>query len=176
MSDPSGSNTPATESPSRWEELARAAARGAEEEGEPSPIRQLLSFQLEGASYALPVECVREIVRIRPITPMPRVPEDVRGVISLRGEIVQVIDLRRRLSLPPAAPSHASRIIVVQDEDGRAAGMLVDAVSEVLRVTEDAILPAPPGESGVVEELCVRGDDFVSLIDLPRVLEIDAES
>jgi purine-binding chemotaxis protein CheW len=118
---------------------------------------------------------VREIVRIRPITPVPRVPSEVRGVISLRGEIVEVIDLRRRLDLEPADPVRSTRIIVVHSENGKVAGILVDAVREVSRVSEDAIRSVSNAEIGAVESLCVRGEEFVSLIDLDRILHINAE-
>jgi purine-binding chemotaxis protein CheW len=157
-----------------WDALAREAAQQREVGSEPVELLQLLTFELAGAPYALPVECVREIVRIRPITPVPRVPEDVRGVISLRGEIVQVVDLRRRLGLEPVEPGRRSRVIVVHGGDGQVTGLLVDAVIEVLSVTDDALRPAS-GEAGSVETLCVRGDEFVSLVDLERVLAVDGE-
>lgn len=159
-----------------WEDLARAATAGdgAEESGE--ELRQLLAFEIAGAAYAVPVESVREIVRIRPITPVPRVSEDVRGVIALRGEILQVVDLRRRMDLPPVESSRRNRIVVVHLDDGRVAGLLVDAVHEVLRVAADAIGPPAGGESRAVEALCARGEEFVSLIALDRVLSVDAES
>lgn len=156
-----------------WEALARSAAAERETVAEIDGLRQLLTFTMGGTPYAIPVESVREIVRIRPITPVPRVASDVRGVISLRGEIIQVVDLCLRLGLPSAETTRASRIVVVQPEDGRVAGVLVDSVQEVLRVSEDAIGPASDG--GAVEALCARGDEFVSLLDLERVLEIDDE-
>jgi purine-binding chemotaxis protein CheW len=158
----------------RWDALAREAAERREAGAAPLELLQLLSFQLDGAPYALPVESVREIVRIRPITPVPRVPEDVRGVISLRGEIVQVVDLRRRLGLESVEPGRSSRVIVVHGGDGRVSGLLVDAVTEVLSVAEDALRPAS-GEIGSVETLCVQGERFVSLVDLDRVLAVDGE-
>jgi purine-binding chemotaxis protein CheW len=158
----------------RWDDLARAAAAGAAPQQPDFVLRQLLTFELAGAPYAVPVECVREIVRIRPVTPIPRVPDDVRGVISLRGEIVQVIDLRRRLGLAAVEPTRSSRIIVVNAGDADVAGVLVDAVTEVLRVGEEAIRPAALGESGAVNGLCARGEDFVSLLDIDRALEVES--
>lgn len=158
-----------------WDELARSATRVDPDAAALDDIRQLLTFEVAGTPYAVPVERVREIVRIRPITPIPHVPMEVRGVISLRGEIVEVVDLRRRLDLDPAEPVRSTRIIVVHSEDGKVAGILVDAVREVSRVSEDAIRPASGSESGIVESLCVRGEEFVSLIDLDRILEINAD-
>jgi len=158
-----------------WEGLARSIGSGTAEE-RPEDLRQLLTFEVDSTPYAVPVERVREIVRIRPITPLPRVPVEVRGVISLRGEIVEVVDLRRRLGLEPIETRRSTRIIVVSSETGKVAGILVDAVQEVLRIPEDAINPTSGGDSTAVEALCARGEEFVSLIDLDRILQIDAES
>lgn len=158
-----------------WEDYARDAA-DAEGGGALETLRQLLAFEVGGAAYAVLVESVREIVRIRPITPIPRVSEDVRGVIALRGEVVQVVDLRRRLGLASIEPTRASRIVVVHQDDGRVSGVLVDAVREVLRVPAEAIGPPAGGESLAVEGLCTHGDEFVSLIALDRVLQVDDES
>jgi purine-binding chemotaxis protein CheW len=162
-------------SSSSWDELARVAARGEEAAAESESLRQLLTFTVDGTPYAVPVEAVREIVRMRPITPIPRTSSHVRGVISLRGEIIQVVDLRLRLGLPAAEITRSSRIVVTHADDERVAGILVDAVNEVLRVTEDAILPPAAGDAGTVDSLCARGDEFVSLIDLERALDVDAE-
>ncbi len=85
-----------------WEALARNAASAGTEGDRADEICQLLAFELDGAPYAVPVERVREIVRMRPVTKVPRFPEDVQGVISLRGEIIQVVDLRRRLGVEAA--------------------------------------------------------------------------
>jgi purine-binding chemotaxis protein CheW len=164
-----------SEDATRWQDLARRAAERRNADAENVAVRQLLCFVLDGSPYAVPVERVREIVRVRPIIPVPRVPADVRGVISLRGEILEVIDLRLRLRLPAAETGRASRIIVAHASDGGVAGLLVDGVSEVLGVPEDALRPAVSADAGNVETLCVRGDRFVSLIDLDRVLKFDAQ-
>ena len=155
-----------------WEALARSAAVRPDAAAE--YLQQLLIFELDGAAYGLPVERVREIVRIRPITPVPRVPEDVTGVISLRGEIVQVVDLRLRLGLTASETTRASRIVVVHGGDESIAGLLVDAVRVVLSVS-DELLRQAPSETGAVEALCVHQNEFVSLVDLDRVLAVDAD-
>ena len=134
-------------------------------------------MRVDGAPYGVPVENVREIVRIRPITPIPRVALPLRGVISLRGEMLQVIDLRQRLGLAPVATRKTTRIVVVHTDRGRLAGVLVDEVSEVLRVRESAIGPAPGGDAqGVVSALCAHGAEFVSLLDLERLLEVGGDA
>jgi purine-binding chemotaxis protein CheW len=166
---------PSEQTVPRWQELARRAAERRHGEGEAAEsARQLLTLLLDGSPYAVPVERVREIVRVRPIIPVPRVPADVRGVISLRGEILEVIDLRLRLRLHAAEVGRASRIVVVHGSEGGVAGLLVDGVTEVLSVNEDERQPATASETGHVEMLCVRGDRFISLIDLDRVLRFDA--
>jgi purine-binding chemotaxis protein CheW len=155
-----------------WVELARHAAR--QEELASEEVRQLLVFEVGDGSYALPVECVRDIVRLRPTTPIPRAPVDVCGVISLRGEIVQVIDLRRRIGLPAVEPARGARIVVVQADDNGVAGLLVDRVREVLRVGQ-AALQLQGGGEGMVAGLVRRGGAFVSLIDLERVLDLHVD-
>jgi purine-binding chemotaxis protein CheW len=159
--------------PRGWEGLARAAAAPSQTEA-PEVRRELLRFRLVDSAYAIAVERVREIVRMRPLTPVPRVPEAVIGVIALRGEIVQVLDLRTRLSLPRREVARSSRIIVLHGDDERVTGVLVDAVEEVVRAKEEDIRPAASGESGFVAELCIREGEFVSILDLDRVLDLDA--
>jgi len=163
--------------PSRWEDLARYAARrdGASSDG--AMRRELLVLWLDGDPYALPVERVREIVRMRSVTPVPRVPAAVRGVISLRGEIVQVVELRRRLGLPghdEAAAGRRARIVVLNGDDGQLTGLLVDRVSEVLRIDEDALRPPASRQADAVSALAAYGERFVSLFDVDRLLELDA--
>jgi purine-binding chemotaxis protein CheW len=160
-----------------WESLARSAASRREVVPE-SPAdegRRLLAIRLDGTPYAIPIESVREIVRLRPMTPVPGAPPAVCGVISLRGDIVEVIDLRVRLGLAVGATGRASRIVTVSAAVGQLAGLLVDAVEEVVIAEPGAFRPATGGESGPVESLCLRGDRFLSLIDLDQVMQIDAE-
>ncbi len=157
-----------------WDVLARAAARAREVREEVTLMRDLLRVEVGGELYALPIERVREIVRLGPMTKLPRAPELVLGVISLRGEIVQVLDLRRALAAKAEPPTRRSRIVVLHGETGDIAGWLVDAVNEVLRVPE-AELTAPPGDAGeLVTALCVRGDRFVSLLEPDRMQNLVA--
>ncbi len=156
----------------RWEAIARAAAE-LKSEGQGEDHRsELLAFRLADESYAIPVEQVREIVRMRPLTPVPRVPKEVIGVVSLRGEIVEVVDLRIRLGLASHRPVRRTRIIVLHGDAGKVTGLLVDEVTKVLRVSEAELKPATSSETDVVYALHRRGDEFISLMDVHRVLEL----
>ena len=157
-----------------WESLARAVPRIGDADAAPIVLRELLVLQLGESPYAIPVERVREIVRMRAMTPVPRVPAEIRGVITLRGEIVQVVDLRMCLGLPTPEDDRRTRIIVLHGDDDRVTGILVDVVREVVRVPEDDVRPATGGEGDAVAELFLSGDEFVSIIDLDRALEFDA--
>ena len=161
----------------RWDDVARRAAgrlAGRADEA-PAELRELLVIWLDDDPYALPIERVREIVRLRPITPVPRMPEAVLGVISLRGEIVQVLDLRRRLGLPPAEQESSRqrrRIVVLNGEDGQLAGLLVDRVSEVLRTPAEGMRPPAARDGDTVVALVPYGERFASLFDVDRLLEL----
>jgi purine-binding chemotaxis protein CheW len=158
-----------------WDVLAKAAARAREVREEAASVRELLRVEVGGEPYALPIERVREIVRLCPITKMPRAPELVLGVISLRGEIVEVLDLRRALGATAPEPTRRSRIVVLHGETGEITGWLVDVVNEVLRVPEVEI-SAPPGDaSELVTAICVRGDRFVSLLEPDRMQSLVAD-
>ena len=91
---------------------------------------------------------------------------------QLRGEVVEVIDLRITLGLPPVPPNRKSRIVVLHGDADRVTGVLVDSVSEVLRVPEEAVAPAQGLDTAFVVEICRRGDEFVSILDVERALEI----
>jgi purine-binding chemotaxis protein CheW len=156
-----------------WDDLARSAAGLGGSSESLDEVRQLLSFEIAGAPYAVPVDRVREIVRMRPVTPVPRTPEEVRGVISLRGEMIELIDLGCRLGLGAIETSRKTRIIVVKAGDDDVVGLLVDSVREVLRITDDAIQPATGSDTGAVNDLCKYRDEFVSMIELDRVLTLD---
>ena len=160
-----------------WDDLGRAASYQGigEEEGGAELLRELIAFELAGSPYAIPVERVREIVRVRAMTRVPRVPDWVRGVVTLRGEVVQVIDLRMRLGLAAEATNRRSRIVVLHGDDDRVTGVLVDSVREVLRVDEESFSASGEGDVGAVSELCLQDGEFVSIIDVDRVLDLRAD-
>ena len=167
-----GGNLRVRSEPRAWDALARAAASRVAVASARAQ-RELLVFKLDGGAYALPIERVREIVRPRALTPMPHVPAEILGVLSLRGEIVQVIDARRRFALPALAPARESRVIVMTSEGGGVAGLLVDAVREVLRVDEAELRPPTHAESGLIVALAPRGAGFVNVVAPEQLVSFD---
>lgn len=134
---------------------------------------QLVVFQLGDETYGVDISTVREIIRMQSITQVPRTPEFVEGVINLRGRVIPVIDLHKRFGLPPVKETAQSRIIVVE-VGGVTVGMIVDSVSEVLRLPTASIDPPPPDVSGV-DTAYLRGvgkleDQLIILLDLDKVL------
>jgi len=112
---------------------------------------ELLSFQLAQESYAIRLTLVQQIIKMREITPVPRAPEYVLGVISLRGVIIPVFDLRRRLGLARREHTRETRIIVVR-EGAKSIGLIVDRVRQVVRIPAAGIEPPPPVLGGLEAE------------------------
>lgn len=111
---------------------SKVARRGRDE------IREFLAFGLAGERFALPLGSVREILKLAPITEVPRARPHVLGILSVRGRITTVLDLRRRLRMGAAQPTKASRILLVEGTD-EVVGLLVDEVHQVYRLHEDEI-------------------------------------
>ncbi|MBI5548152.1 MAG: chemotaxis protein CheW [Deltaproteobacteria bacterium] len=105
-------------------------------------IVQLCAFVVGGEEYAVDIMRIKEIIPPSRITPVPHAPEFIEGVINLRGAIIPVIDLRRRLSMPLQAPTKKSKYVICT-VGGRRVGLVVDAVTEVLRIPRSAIRRAP---------------------------------
>lgn len=104
---------------------------------------QLVSFELAEELYGIEITKVREIILITEITRIPQTPHYVKGLINLRSTVIPVIDLRSLFGLPESETSDESRIMVLQ-AGGRTIGIVVDSVSEVLRIKKDNIAPPPP--------------------------------
>jgi purine-binding chemotaxis protein CheW len=104
---------------------------------------RFLVFRLNDDEFALPIDAVDEVARVPDqITRLPKTPKFLEGVINLRGEVLPVIDQRRRFDMPPSAAVAGKRLVVVRTERHRA-GLIVDSVSEVLRCAPDKIKPSP---------------------------------
>ena len=135
--------------------------------------RQLVIFDLASGLYGVDIDSVKEIIRMQEITKVPRTPEFVEGIINLRGKVDPVVDLRRRLSLPVPEQTDANRIVVV-DIGGQDIGFVVDAVTEVLRITSDSVEPpsqviTDTGSEYLMGIAKVEGQ-LIILVDLTKVL------
>jgi purine-binding chemotaxis protein CheW len=106
------------------------------------PIIELCVFRVGEEEYAIDLRRMREILQPLPITPVPRAPEFVEGVVNLRGEVIPVVDVRKRLGLG-VRTGERHKVLVV-NVAGRVLGLVVDAVSGVMRLSRSAIGPPPP--------------------------------
>lgn len=124
-------------------------------ESAPRADLQLLAFSLADGEFALPIECVDEVGEVpSQITRLPKTPKFLEGVVNLRGDVLPVVDQRRRFDMPARGVTQRRRLVVVRTE-GHRAGLIVDEVSDVLRVPPAAVEP-PPDLSDEVGRL-VRG-------------------
>jgi len=133
---------------------------------------QLVSFKLGQDLYGIEITKVREIILITDITRLPEMPEYVKGVLNLRDNVIAVIDLRAMFGLPESQLTDESRIMVVQ-AGGRTIGIVVDAVSEVLRISKTQIAPPPPTVAGLGQEyltgLVRLENKLLILLDVDRI-------
>ncbi len=116
-----------------------------------SKIIQLVTFKLGNEEFAVDILKVQEINKMINITRIPNAPAFVEGVINLRGKIIPIVDLRRRLGFEGRSFDKSTRIIVVE-LDSMVLGFIVDSVSEVLRISENTVEPPPPLMSGTESE------------------------
>ncbi len=135
--------------------------------------KQLVIFDLAEETYGVDIGSVREIIRIQEITKVPRTPEFVEGVINLRGKVIPVIDLRKRFGFRKTEATKDTRIVVV-DIGGTDIGVVVDAVTEVLRLSADAVEP-PTGvittaDSDYLLGIAKLETRLIILLDLQRAL------
>jgi purine-binding chemotaxis protein CheW len=137
-----------------------------------APLLQLVTFRLAEEEYALDILTVREINRMMEITRVPRSPDFIEGVVNLRGNVIPIIDLRKRFGLPPREPDKSTRIIVTEI-GRRVVGFIVDTVTEVLRIRSDTV--EPPSEITGIDAEYIKGvgkveDRLLILLDVEKVL------
>lgn len=134
---------------------------------------QLVIFTLAEQSYGVNIAVVDGIIKLQDITKVPHAPDFVVGITNLRGTVLPVIDLHKRFDRPPQEATRDSRIIVVES-NGYKIGMVVDAVTEVLRIPTSAIEPPAPLmitiDSAFITGIAKIADRLVILLDLAQVL------
>lgn len=134
---------------------------------------QLVTFTIGKEEFGVDILKVQEIIRMMPITKVPNAPHYVEGVINLRGNVIPVIDMRKRFGVEAASHDSQTRIKVM-DLRGQIVGFVVDGVREVLRIKESTIEPPPEIVTGVgadyVKGVGKLGDRLLILLDLDRLL------
>ncbi len=140
-----------------------------------SELLQLVSFNIGSEEFGVDILKVQEINRMVEITRVPQAPHYVEGVINLRGKVIPIIDLRKRFNLEVKEYDKNTRIVVV-DINGSIMGMVVDSVSEVLRLPSNTIEPPPEIVAGINSEY-IKGvakleDRLLIFLDLSKVIDV----
>ncbi len=142
-------------------------------------MKELVSITLAGQIFGIPVEQVRDVLAPPPMTPVPLAPPEVAGALNLRGRIVIVIDLRKRLGLPPA-PDDVVPMCVVIELAGELYSFLVDKVGDVLRpadeTIEHGIAVLDPAWRQVAAGICRLEDCLLVILDVAKAVELGARA
>ncbi|WP_430882769.1 chemotaxis protein CheW [Fusibacter sp. JL216-2] len=141
-----------------------------------SNIKEYVVFRVKEESYGIDIKYVENIEKMLPITRVPYTDEHVEGVVNLRGNVIPVIDLRKRFSIPREDFTDESRIIIVNYKE-YTVGMIADSSSEVFQIDRDNVDPAPSikaGSDDFVREIGKHDGRIVMLIDLKKVLGIES--
>ena len=137
---------------------------------------QCVVFELETESYGVDITAIESIIKMQEITKLPHAPAFMEGITNLRGAIVPVLDLRKRFGMDRREPTRDTRIVIANMR-GTKVGLIVDAVSQVIRIPEDAIEP-PPQMSVTVNSAFIKSvakleNELIILLDLDRVLNFE---
>ena len=141
-------------------------------------LMQLVGFMIGKELFGVDILMVREIIRETPITPIPNAPDFIEGVVNLRGSIIPVIDLRKRLKLVQPANLDTDIWIVILAVEGRVTGFIVDRVTKVLNVPVDSIKPPPDIvvaglKSQYIQGVCKLDQWLLILLDFSRILLVE---
>lgn len=134
---------------------------------------QLVSFNLDQEEYGVDVLKVREIIRMPIVTRVPNTPHYVEGVINLRGKVIPIISMRKKFGLMEIESDKQTRIMVM-DVSGELMGFIVDAVSEVIRISGGEIQPSPAVVASGIDQECIAGvinqaERLLVLLDLEKM-------
>jgi len=159
--------------------MSETSANPVETQTEAQDTIQMVGFVLAGELFGVDILMVQEIIKEIPVTSIPDSPEFIEGVINLRGNIIPVIDLHKRLNMQvvkPGAKRDAWTIIL--NIGGRVTGFLVDRVTRVIKVPENAIRPAPEIvlsalKSQYISGVCKLDEKLMTILDFNRILVVD---
>ena len=135
--------------------------------------KQYIVVKIGGEHYGIDISYIDNIVRMSKITRVPKAPSYYRGVINLRGEVVPVMSLRRRMDLDDDEFTDASRIIILKLDAGGLMGVIVDEVKEVLSLSEDDI-EAPSStlksKNSLINGVGKNGDELISIFEISSII------
>jgi purine-binding chemotaxis protein CheW len=135
---------------------------------------QIILFELGKSLYGIPIEKVSEIIKLEEIALLPKAPYYIEGIINLRGNVVPVIDLRKRFNMELVERTKKNKIIVVLI-DKRLFGIIVDAVHEVLTLSKDNIEPSLPTASGIkadfIESIGKYENKLIIILDIIKIIQ-----
>lgn len=138
-----------------------------------NPILRWVTFRLENEKYGINVMQVQEVLRVTEIAPVPGAPNYVLGIINLRGNVVTVIDTRKRFGLSPKEMDDATRIVIIEADD-QVVGILVDSVAEVVDLSASAIELAPnvgtDGNAEFIQGVASLDGELLIIVDLNKLL------
>ena len=136
---------------------------------------QLVSFFLGEEEFGADILMVQEIIRMQAITRVPNAPHFVEGVINLRGKVIPIVDLRKRLNVSGTAEDARKVRVIVVDVEGKITGFIVDSVSQVLRIPQSTIEAAPSIVNAGIDSEYITGvsklnDKLLILLDFNKIL------
>ncbi|MCW8962560.1 MAG: chemotaxis protein CheW [Gammaproteobacteria bacterium] len=157
--------------------MAESITKRRADQDENDDLMQLVGFKIDREQFGVNILMVQEIIRSAPITPVPNSPEFVEGVINLRGDILPVIDLRKRLNFELGDDGDDTWILIL-DIDGRVTGFIVDLVTNVIKIEESEIEAAPEIATSGLENQYINGvvdigGTLMILLDFNRILQTD---
>ena len=150
-----------------------AAPSGQQNQTKDDEVLQYVTFRLDDETYGINVMQIQEVLRYSEIAPVPGSPDYVLGIINLRGNVVTVIDTRRRFGLNDADATDSSRIVVMESAD-QVMGILVDSVAEVVYLKSSEIETAPnvgsEESARFIQGVCNKNSELIILVEFDKML------
>ncbi len=148
----------------------------AEKKSGNDPVVQWVTFRLAEETYGINVMQVQEVLRVSEIAPVPGAPDYVMGIINLRGNVVTVLDTRKRFGLPTTEMTESTRIVIIES-DKTVVGILADSVAEVVELRRSEI-ESPPTvgnkeSSRYIEGVATNNAELLILVDINKLLSMD---
>jgi purine-binding chemotaxis protein CheW len=145
-------------------------------ESENDPVIQWVTFRLDGEIYGIKVMQVQEVLRVSEIAPVPGSPDYVMGIINLRGNVVTVIETRKRFGLAQGEIDDSSRIVIIESDEN-VIGMLVDSVAEVVDLKRSEIESSPnvgnDESAKYIEGVATHNNNLLILVDINKLLSTE---